>query len=125
MYQENPEEVLIANPPMGSTSAVRSEDVIQGEKLMEAIDPETKKQEDMEILLDQIKEMKQKIKMLEKERYGKEAIELAKQIETGNEKEETSKEPYVEVVWEIASKEEEATQLNALPASPVCAKAGG
>uniref|UniRef100_A0A915KKC6 Uncharacterized protein n=1 Tax=Romanomermis culicivorax TaxID=13658 RepID=A0A915KKC6_ROMCU len=70
--------------------------------------------------------MKQNIETLEKERYGKEALKLAKQLETGNEEEEeTSKEPYVEVVSEIASQEEENPQLNAWPAPPVYAKAGG
>uniref|UniRef100_A0A915HGZ1 Uncharacterized protein n=1 Tax=Romanomermis culicivorax TaxID=13658 RepID=A0A915HGZ1_ROMCU len=63
--------------------------------------------------------------MLGKEQYGRGAVELAKKIETGTKEEETSEEPYVKVVSEIRSQEEEASQLNALPAPPVYAKAGG
>uniref|UniRef100_A0A915KSQ8 Uncharacterized protein n=1 Tax=Romanomermis culicivorax TaxID=13658 RepID=A0A915KSQ8_ROMCU len=126
MDQDKPEVVVIANPPIASTPAIRSEDMIQEEKVMEIVETETKKQGDVETLGEQIKEMKQKIKMLEKERYGREAVELAKQLETTNEEEEeTSEEPYIEVVSEIASEEEESPQVNALPATPVYAKAGG
>uniref|UniRef100_A0A915L5F9 Uncharacterized protein n=1 Tax=Romanomermis culicivorax TaxID=13658 RepID=A0A915L5F9_ROMCU len=125
MDQEKPEEVVIAHPPIVSTPAVGSEDIIQGEKWMEMEESKSKKQDDVEVLVEQIKEMKQKIEMLEKELYGREAVELAKKMETGNEEEETSEEPYVKVVSEIRSQEEEASQLNALPTRPVYAKAGG
>uniref|UniRef100_A0A915JQS8 Cyclic nucleotide-binding domain-containing protein n=1 Tax=Romanomermis culicivorax TaxID=13658 RepID=A0A915JQS8_ROMCU len=61
------------------------------------------KQPKVEKLMEQIKEMKEKIKMLEKEKYGKAAIELAIQLENANaEEEETSQEPFVEVISEIA-----------------------
>uniref|UniRef100_A0A915JMN0 Uncharacterized protein n=1 Tax=Romanomermis culicivorax TaxID=13658 RepID=A0A915JMN0_ROMCU len=126
MDQEKPEVVVISNPPIVSTPPVGSEDIMQEEKLMEVVELETKKQHDVEVLLEQIKEMKRKIEMQEKERYGKEAVELAKQLQTGNEEEEeTSEEPYVKVISEIASEEEEVSQLNALPTPPVYAKAGG
>uniref|UniRef100_A0A915IHF3 Uncharacterized protein n=1 Tax=Romanomermis culicivorax TaxID=13658 RepID=A0A915IHF3_ROMCU len=92
---------------------------------MEVVELETKKQDNMELLVNQIKEMKEKIEMLEKEQYGKEAVELKMQIETGNEEKETGEEPYVQVVSEISSEEEEAAQLNASPALPVYAKASG
>uniref|UniRef100_A0A915L8K2 Uncharacterized protein n=1 Tax=Romanomermis culicivorax TaxID=13658 RepID=A0A915L8K2_ROMCU len=99
MDQDKAEVVVIANSPIVSTPAVRSEGTAQEEKLMEILESEMKKQDDVEVLVEQIKEMKHKIETLEKERYQKEAVELAKQLETGNEEEEeTSKEPYVEVV---------------------------
>uniref|UniRef100_A0A915JAT8 Uncharacterized protein n=1 Tax=Romanomermis culicivorax TaxID=13658 RepID=A0A915JAT8_ROMCU len=53
-------------------------------------------------------------------------VQLEKQLETVNEEEEeTSKEPYVEVVSEIASEEDESPLGNALAALLVCAKADG
>uniref|UniRef100_A0A915IHH9 Uncharacterized protein n=1 Tax=Romanomermis culicivorax TaxID=13658 RepID=A0A915IHH9_ROMCU len=72
MDQEKPEEVIIADPPKVSTPPVRAE---------------------MELLLDQIKEMKQKIKRLEREGYREEAVELAKQIETVTHSVKPEKEP--------------------------------
>uniref|UniRef100_A0A915HNR4 Uncharacterized protein n=1 Tax=Romanomermis culicivorax TaxID=13658 RepID=A0A915HNR4_ROMCU len=74
---------------------------------MEIVESETKKQDDVEVLVEQIKEMKQKIETFEKKR------------------DETSEEPYIEVVSEVTSKEEENPQLNALPPPPVYTKAGG
>uniref|UniRef100_A0A915HLV1 Uncharacterized protein n=1 Tax=Romanomermis culicivorax TaxID=13658 RepID=A0A915HLV1_ROMCU len=54
------------------------------------------------------------------------AIELAKQLENANaEEEETSEEPFVEIVSEIRSEEEENSRANISPAPPVYAKAGG
>uniref|UniRef100_A0A915IC92 Uncharacterized protein n=1 Tax=Romanomermis culicivorax TaxID=13658 RepID=A0A915IC92_ROMCU len=61
---------------------------------MEVVESESKKQDDVEVLVEQIKEMKQKIEMLEKERYRREAVELVKKMETANEEEETSEEPW-------------------------------
>uniref|UniRef100_A0A915J5W9 Uncharacterized protein n=1 Tax=Romanomermis culicivorax TaxID=13658 RepID=A0A915J5W9_ROMCU len=93
---------------------------------MEIVETEMEKQPEVEKLTEQIKEMKEKIEMLEKEKYGKVAIELAKQLENANaEEEETSKEPFVEVVSEIVSEEDENPQANVLPAPPVYAKTGG
>uniref|UniRef100_A0A915HPA8 Uncharacterized protein n=1 Tax=Romanomermis culicivorax TaxID=13658 RepID=A0A915HPA8_ROMCU len=58
-------------------------------------------------------------------KYGKAAIKLGRQLEDINPEEEgTSEEPYVEVVSEISSDDEE-TGGNVLPAPPVYAKAGG
>uniref|UniRef100_A0A915HG54 Uncharacterized protein n=1 Tax=Romanomermis culicivorax TaxID=13658 RepID=A0A915HG54_ROMCU len=69
--------------------------------------------------------MREKIEILEKEKYGKAAIELAKQLENINaEEEETSEEPFIEVVSKIGSDEEDSG-ANVLPAPPVYAKAGG
>uniref|UniRef100_A0A915KJU7 Uncharacterized protein n=1 Tax=Romanomermis culicivorax TaxID=13658 RepID=A0A915KJU7_ROMCU len=69
---------------------------------MEIVEPESEVQPEVEKLTKQIKEVKEKIETLEKEKYGKAAIELAKQLENVNaEEEETSEEPYVEVVSEI------------------------
>uniref|UniRef100_A0A915IF19 Uncharacterized protein n=1 Tax=Romanomermis culicivorax TaxID=13658 RepID=A0A915IF19_ROMCU len=92
---------------------------------MEIVKSESETQPDLEKLTEQIKEMKEKIEILEKEKYGKAAIELAKQLENINAEEEgTSKERYVEVVSEIGS-DEEIPEANVLPAPPVYAKAGG
>uniref|UniRef100_A0A915IVX1 Uncharacterized protein n=1 Tax=Romanomermis culicivorax TaxID=13658 RepID=A0A915IVX1_ROMCU len=67
-----------------------------------------KKQLELEKLTQQIKEMKEKIEILEEEKYGKAAIELAKQLENMNAEEEgTSEEPFVEVVSEIGSDKED------------------
>uniref|UniRef100_A0A915JIE9 Uncharacterized protein n=1 Tax=Romanomermis culicivorax TaxID=13658 RepID=A0A915JIE9_ROMCU len=100
--------------------------MIQEEKVMEIVETETKKQGCVETLGEQIKEIKQKMETLEKKRYGREAVELAKQLESANEEEEeTSEEPYIEVESEITSEEEESPQVNGLPAPPVYAKAGG
>uniref|UniRef100_A0A915HWI9 Uncharacterized protein n=1 Tax=Romanomermis culicivorax TaxID=13658 RepID=A0A915HWI9_ROMCU len=78
MDQEKPEEVVMADSPIVSTPPVGSEDVTKGEKLMEVVESETEKQDDVKVLVKQIKEIKQKIEMLEREQYGKEAVELAK-----------------------------------------------
>uniref|UniRef100_A0A915HEQ8 Uncharacterized protein n=1 Tax=Romanomermis culicivorax TaxID=13658 RepID=A0A915HEQ8_ROMCU len=92
---------------------------------MEIVKSESETQPDLEKLTEQIKEMKEKIEILEKEKYGKAAIELAKQLENINAEEEgTSEEPYVEVVSEIGS-DEEIPEANVLPTPPVYAKAGG
>uniref|UniRef100_A0A915JST3 Uncharacterized protein n=1 Tax=Romanomermis culicivorax TaxID=13658 RepID=A0A915JST3_ROMCU len=70
--------------------------------------------------------MKEKIKILEKEKYGKVAIKLAKQLENVNvEEEETSEKPFVEIISEIGREKDENSQANILPAPPVYAKAGG
>uniref|UniRef100_A0A915KA46 Uncharacterized protein n=1 Tax=Romanomermis culicivorax TaxID=13658 RepID=A0A915KA46_ROMCU len=80
---------------------------------------------ELEKLTKQIKETKEKIEILEKEKYGKVVIELAKQLESINAEEEgTSEELFVEVVSEIGS-DEEIPEANVLPAPPVYAKAGG
>uniref|UniRef100_A0A915IU56 Uncharacterized protein n=1 Tax=Romanomermis culicivorax TaxID=13658 RepID=A0A915IU56_ROMCU len=93
---------------------------------MEIVETEIEKQpEVVEKLTEQIKEMREKIEILEKEKYGKAAIELAKQLENANAEEETSEEPFVEIVSEIRSEEEENSRANVLPAPPVYAKAGG
>uniref|UniRef100_A0A915HFH8 Uncharacterized protein n=1 Tax=Romanomermis culicivorax TaxID=13658 RepID=A0A915HFH8_ROMCU len=92
---------------------------------MEIVESESETQPDLEKLTKQIKEMKEKIEILEKEKYGKAANELAKQLENTNAEEEgTSEEPYVEVVSEVSSDEEDSG-ANVLPAPPVYAKAGG
>uniref|UniRef100_A0A915JVH1 Uncharacterized protein n=1 Tax=Romanomermis culicivorax TaxID=13658 RepID=A0A915JVH1_ROMCU len=92
---------------------------------MEIVETESPKQPELEKLTEQIKEMKEKIEMLEKEKYGKVAIELAKQLENINAEEEgTSEEPFVEVVSEIRSDEEDPG-ANVLSTLPVYAKAGG
>uniref|UniRef100_A0A915I1Z4 Uncharacterized protein n=1 Tax=Romanomermis culicivorax TaxID=13658 RepID=A0A915I1Z4_ROMCU len=69
---------------------------------MEIVETKREKQPKVEKLTKQIKEMEEKIEMLEKEKYGKVAIELAKQLENANaEEEETSEESFVEVISEI------------------------
>uniref|UniRef100_A0A915I723 Uncharacterized protein n=1 Tax=Romanomermis culicivorax TaxID=13658 RepID=A0A915I723_ROMCU len=123
---ENPEVVIIADPPIATTPAIGSKGAIGEERIMEIVETKTEKQPEIEKLTEQIKEMKEKIEMLEKEKYGKAAIKLAKQLENANpEEEETSEKPIVEVVSEIASEEDENPQANVLPAPPVYAKAGG
>uniref|UniRef100_A0A915J0Z6 Uncharacterized protein n=1 Tax=Romanomermis culicivorax TaxID=13658 RepID=A0A915J0Z6_ROMCU len=122
MDQEKP-EVTIADPPNVTTSAVRGEDIAQGKKLMEIVKLEGKEPSEMEQLVDQMKEMKQKIEMLKRERYGREAMELAKKIEANNEEEEETRgEPHVKVVSEIEGEEEEMPQLSTLP--PPCRDIG-
>uniref|UniRef100_A0A915K1I4 Uncharacterized protein n=1 Tax=Romanomermis culicivorax TaxID=13658 RepID=A0A915K1I4_ROMCU len=92
---------------------------------MEIVEPESETQPDFEKLTERIKEMKEKIETLEKEKYGKAAIELAKQLENVNAEEEgTSEEPYVEVVSEIGS-DDETPETKYTLAPPVYAKAGG
>uniref|UniRef100_A0A915L0C9 Uncharacterized protein n=1 Tax=Romanomermis culicivorax TaxID=13658 RepID=A0A915L0C9_ROMCU len=126
MDHDKPEVVIIADPPITTMPPTGSEGIIQEEGLMEIVETEMEKQPEVEKLTEQIKEMKEKIEMLEKEKYGKAAIKLAKQLENANaEEEETSEKPIVEVVSEIASEEDENPQANVLPAPPVYAKAGG
>uniref|UniRef100_A0A915IZI7 Uncharacterized protein n=1 Tax=Romanomermis culicivorax TaxID=13658 RepID=A0A915IZI7_ROMCU len=126
MDHDEPEVVVIADPPIATTPATGSEGIIQEERVMEIVETKMEEQPEVEKLMEQIKEMKEKIGMLEKEKYGKAAIKLAKQLENANaEEEETSKEPFVKVVSEIASEEDENPQANVLPALPVYAKAGG
>uniref|UniRef100_A0A915HJ30 Uncharacterized protein n=1 Tax=Romanomermis culicivorax TaxID=13658 RepID=A0A915HJ30_ROMCU len=125
MDQEKPELVIIANPPIAHTPATGSKGATEKEKLMEFVETENEKQPELEKLTEQIKEMKEKIEILENEKYGKAAIELVKQLESINaEEEETSDEPFIEIVSEIGS-EEEDPRANVLPAPPVYAKAGG
>uniref|UniRef100_A0A915IBF7 Uncharacterized protein n=1 Tax=Romanomermis culicivorax TaxID=13658 RepID=A0A915IBF7_ROMCU len=124
--QEKPEVVIIADPPIADTPTTGSKGAIEEEKLMEIVETESDKQPELEKLTEQIKEMKEKIEILEKEKYGKAAIKLAKQLESINAKEEeTSNEPFLEIVSEIGSQEEEDPRANVLPAQPVYAKAGG
>uniref|UniRef100_A0A915JXZ0 Uncharacterized protein n=1 Tax=Romanomermis culicivorax TaxID=13658 RepID=A0A915JXZ0_ROMCU len=126
MDNKNPKVVIIADPPITTTPAIGSEGVTQEEGVMEVVEAKTEKQPEVEKLTEQIKEMKEKIERLEKEKYGKAAIELAKQLKNANtDEEETSKEPFVEVVSEIVSEEDENPQANILPTPPVYAKAGG
>uniref|UniRef100_A0A915JBV7 Uncharacterized protein n=1 Tax=Romanomermis culicivorax TaxID=13658 RepID=A0A915JBV7_ROMCU len=126
MDNDNPDVVIIVDPPIATTPAIGNEGIIQEERVMEVVEAKTGKQPEVQKLTEQIKEMQEKIQMLEKEKYRKAAIELAKQLETLNDKEEgTSKEPFVEVVSKIVSEEDENPQANILPAPPVYAKAGG
>uniref|UniRef100_A0A915HU13 Uncharacterized protein n=1 Tax=Romanomermis culicivorax TaxID=13658 RepID=A0A915HU13_ROMCU len=126
MDNDKPELIIIADPPIATTPASGSKDAIEEERLMEIVEPEIKKQHKVEKLTEQMKEMKEKIETLEKEKYGKVAIELAKQLENINaEEEETSEEPFVEIVSQIGSEEDENPKANVLPAPPVYAKAGG
>uniref|UniRef100_A0A915KDF8 Uncharacterized protein n=1 Tax=Romanomermis culicivorax TaxID=13658 RepID=A0A915KDF8_ROMCU len=48
--------------------------------------------------------MKEKIEILEKEKYGKAATELVKRLENANVEEEISEEPFVEIVSEIGKR---------------------
>uniref|UniRef100_A0A915KU33 Uncharacterized protein n=1 Tax=Romanomermis culicivorax TaxID=13658 RepID=A0A915KU33_ROMCU len=106
MEQEKPEVVIIADPPIADTPATRSKGAVEEEKLMEIVETESEKQPELEKLTEQIKE-KEKIEILEKEKYGKAAIELTKQLENMKAEEEgTSEELFVEVVSEIGSDEE-------------------
>uniref|UniRef100_A0A915IV16 Uncharacterized protein n=1 Tax=Romanomermis culicivorax TaxID=13658 RepID=A0A915IV16_ROMCU len=126
MDYDKPEVVVISDPPIATTPAAEGEGVIQEERVMEVVETKREKQPEVEKLTEEIEEMKEKIEMLEREKYGKAAIELAIQLENANtEEEETSKEPFVEVVSEIASEENENPQANVLPAPLVYAKAGG
>uniref|UniRef100_A0A915INZ2 Uncharacterized protein n=1 Tax=Romanomermis culicivorax TaxID=13658 RepID=A0A915INZ2_ROMCU len=126
MDQDKPEVVVITHPPIPSTPTTRRDGMIQEEKVMEIVETKTKKQAEVEILAEQIKEMKEKIETLEKEKHGKVAIELARQLESANkEEEETSQEMNIRVLSEIVREEDENPLRNALPASSVCAKAGG
>uniref|UniRef100_A0A915L4R6 Uncharacterized protein n=1 Tax=Romanomermis culicivorax TaxID=13658 RepID=A0A915L4R6_ROMCU len=126
MEQKKPELVIITDPPIADTPATGSKGATEEEKLMEIVETESEKQPELEKLTEQIKEMKEKIEILEKEKYGKAAIKLAKQLESINAKEEeTSNEPFLEIVSEIGSQEEEDPRANVLPAQPVYAKAGG
>uniref|UniRef100_A0A915IAK0 Uncharacterized protein n=1 Tax=Romanomermis culicivorax TaxID=13658 RepID=A0A915IAK0_ROMCU len=107
MDQDKPEVVIIADPLIATTPATGSKGAIEEERLMEIVETETEKQP-------------------KKEKYGKAAIELAKQLENVNpEEEETSEEPFVEIVLEIRSEEDENPQANVLSTPPVYAKAGG
>uniref|UniRef100_A0A915J6H5 Uncharacterized protein n=1 Tax=Romanomermis culicivorax TaxID=13658 RepID=A0A915J6H5_ROMCU len=109
MEQEKPIVVIIADPPIASTPADGSIGVEEEEKLMEIVESERETQPDLEKLTEQ---------------YGKAAIELAKQLEDINPEEEgMSEEPYLEVVSEIGSDDEE-TGGNILPTPRVYAKAG-
>uniref|UniRef100_A0A915IUF1 Uncharacterized protein n=1 Tax=Romanomermis culicivorax TaxID=13658 RepID=A0A915IUF1_ROMCU len=102
MDHDNWEVVIITDPPIATTPASGSKGAIEEERLMEIVETEMEKQPKVEKLTEQIKEMKEKIEMLEKEKYGKVAIELAKQLENVNAEEEgTSEEPFVEIVSEI------------------------
>uniref|UniRef100_A0A915J7D1 Uncharacterized protein n=1 Tax=Romanomermis culicivorax TaxID=13658 RepID=A0A915J7D1_ROMCU len=104
MEQEKPEVVIIADPPIATTPAIGSKGVTEEEKLMEIVEIESEKQPELEKLREQIKEMEEKIEVLQKEKYGKVAIELAKQLESINtEEEETSEKPFVEIMSEIGS----------------------
>uniref|UniRef100_A0A915KJ93 Uncharacterized protein n=1 Tax=Romanomermis culicivorax TaxID=13658 RepID=A0A915KJ93_ROMCU len=98
MEQEKPVVVIIADPPIASTPADGSKGVEEEEKL----------KGDSPIRERNITRFR---------KYGKAAIELAKQLEDINPEEEgTSEEPYVEVVLEI---DDEETAGNVLPATPV------
>uniref|UniRef100_A0A915I0S5 Uncharacterized protein n=1 Tax=Romanomermis culicivorax TaxID=13658 RepID=A0A915I0S5_ROMCU len=81
--QEEPQEVIIADTPNVITLAVRSENAVWGE--MEVVETDKKKPMELEALMDEFKEMKQKIEKLERGWYGREALELAKQMQ-GSEK---------------------------------------
>uniref|UniRef100_A0A915HM00 Uncharacterized protein n=1 Tax=Romanomermis culicivorax TaxID=13658 RepID=A0A915HM00_ROMCU len=108
MEQEKPEVVIMADPPIPVTPATGSKGAAEEEKLMEIVESESEKQPELEKLTEQIKEMKEKIEILEKEKYGKAAIELAKQLENINSEEEaTSEEPFIEVMSETGSDEED------------------
>uniref|UniRef100_A0A915K237 Uncharacterized protein n=1 Tax=Romanomermis culicivorax TaxID=13658 RepID=A0A915K237_ROMCU len=114
--QEQPQEIIIANPPIAITPAIGSEDVICVEKLIEVIETVEKRSTALDILMDAIKIMKEKIETLEKDHYGKEAVELVKKIQTNNEEDEsTSEEQDVEVVLEAASEEDDYLEANTFP----------
>uniref|UniRef100_A0A915IC13 Uncharacterized protein n=1 Tax=Romanomermis culicivorax TaxID=13658 RepID=A0A915IC13_ROMCU len=116
MDQEKPEIVIIADPPIANTPATGSKGATEEEGLMEIVETGSEKQPEVEKLTEQIKEMKEKIELLEKEKYRKAAIELAKQLESINaEEEETSDEPFVEIVSEIRRKKKKIRALMFCP----------
>uniref|UniRef100_A0A915JRT2 Uncharacterized protein n=1 Tax=Romanomermis culicivorax TaxID=13658 RepID=A0A915JRT2_ROMCU len=104
MDHEKLELVIIADPPIATTPASGSKGAIEEGRLMEIVETEIEKQP----------------QILEKEKYEKAAIELGKQLENMKaEEEETSEEPFVEIVSKIGSEEDENPRANVLPAPPV------
>uniref|UniRef100_A0A915K8P8 Uncharacterized protein n=1 Tax=Romanomermis culicivorax TaxID=13658 RepID=A0A915K8P8_ROMCU len=72
--------------------------------------------------------MKERIKTLggrlERDHFGKEAIELERKIQGTNEEEEpTNEELDIDVVFEAASEDDNNIEMNTLPAPAICAKA--
>uniref|UniRef100_A0A915HJ84 Uncharacterized protein n=1 Tax=Romanomermis culicivorax TaxID=13658 RepID=A0A915HJ84_ROMCU len=124
------QEVIIADNPITHTPATGSEGTMQGERLMEISKPEGKRQTKLNVLMNIVRIMKERIETLEgkveKDHFGKEAIELAKKIQSTNKEEEpTSKEPDVEVLSKARSKEDDVAETNTLPALAIYAKASG
>uniref|UniRef100_A0A915HZF9 Uncharacterized protein n=1 Tax=Romanomermis culicivorax TaxID=13658 RepID=A0A915HZF9_ROMCU len=78
MDQDKPEVVVIEDPRISTTPAAGGEGVIQEERVMEVMETEREKQPEVKKFTEQIKKMKEKIEMLEKEKIWKSGYPIGK-----------------------------------------------